>query len=130
VVLVFGLAVLVSVGAALLDHLGRAPVPSPERCAAQWNAPANHGGRAIASAAHFDEAVVSGWLAKERFPGCGVLFRGDEGEPWLMFGSSLHGVGVWDHVSGDRWGDDSPEGGPDEPNAVVTDDGRVRLDDA
>jgi hypothetical protein len=131
VVLVVGLQALVSGGAALLDHLAKARVPSTEPCAAQWNAPTNRGNRAIESAAPFDVVVVSGWLAKERFPGCGVLFRGDEGKPWLWFGGSLHGgrVRVWDRVSGERWGDDSPEGGPDEPNAVVTVEGRVLLDE-
>jgi hypothetical protein len=131
VVLVVGLLALVSGGAALLDHLGKTRVPSPELCAAQWNAPTNRRSRAIESAAHFDVAVVSGWLAKERFPGCGVLFRGDEGEPWLWYAGSLHEgrVRVWDRVSGEGWGEDSPEGGPDGPNAVVTVEGRVRLDE-
>jgi hypothetical protein len=130
-VLVVGLLALVSGGAGLLGHLRKARVPSPEMCAAQWNARTNRGNRAIESAAHFDVAAVSGWLAKERFPGCGVLFRGDEGEPWLWFGGSLHEgrVRAWDRVRGERWDEDSPEGGPDGPNAVVTVEGRVRLDE-
>jgi hypothetical protein len=85
-----------------------------------------------ASAQHFEIAVVTGSLTKERFPGCGVLFRGADGHPWLLFAGWLHAGRVvrWDLVSGERWGFDSPEGGPDTPNAVVTTDGRVRLIEA
>jgi hypothetical protein len=131
VVLLVGLLALVSGGAGLLDHLGRARIPSPERCAAQWNAPSNRRNRAIESAAHFDAAVVYGWAAKEIFLGCSVLLRSECGKPWLLFGGQVseRRGDPWAVVSGERWGFDSPEGGPETPNASVTDDGHVRLDE-
>ena len=131
VVLLVGLPALVSAGTELLDHLGRARVPSPERCAAQWNAPSNRGNRAIESAAHFDVAVVYGWAAKEIFLGCSLLLRSERGKPWLLFGGQVSEgrVDPWDLVAGERWGFDSPEGGPETPNACVTDDGHVRLEE-
>jgi hypothetical protein len=115
--------------AALLDFLANRGVPSAERCAAEWNRSPNVQNRAAAANEHLEVAVVSGWLAKDRFPGCGVLFRHGDGRPWLLFGGWLHTgrVDRWDLVTGERWGFDSPEGGPETPNAMVTVDGRVRL---
>lgn len=73
--------------------------------------------------------VVYGWLAKQRYPGCAVLFRGAAERPWLLFGGEFHdGDVVFDGMTGgERWGIDSPEGGPETPNAVLIGDGRVRL---
>lgn len=103
--------------------------PSSEFCARLWNGSTNRENRALAAAADFDRAVVYDWLAKETFPGCGVLFRRENGKPWLLFGGQLHAgrVDTWSIAGGERWSFDSPEGGPETPNATVTSDGRVRL---
>jgi hypothetical protein len=117
--------------AARLDFLAHPGIPSAEMCATQWNRSTNSGNRARAEIRYFEAAVVYGWLAKERYPGCGVLFRHGDGQPWLSFSSQLHSgrIDRWDVASGHHWGFDSPGGGPEAPNAVVTADGRVRLID-
>jgi hypothetical protein len=126
---IFSIWLFVIADAALLDFLANRGVPSAERCAAEWNRSPNVQNRAAAANEHLELAVVSGWLAKDRFPGCGVLFRRRDGQAWLPFSSQLRAgrVDDWDVVSGDHWGFDSPEGGPETPNAMVTADGRVRL---
>jgi hypothetical protein len=122
-------SLLVIGAAALLDFLDSRGTPSAELCATQWNRSTNGDDRAMAAEQQFEFAVVSGNLAKDRFPGCGVLFRHGDGRPWLLFGGWLHTgrVDRWDLVTGERWGFDSPEGGPETPNAMVTVDGCVRL---
>jgi hypothetical protein len=126
---IIGVSFFVIAGAVLSDLSSRG-VPSSEQCAALWNDSINAGNRSIAAGWNFDMAIVSGWLAKERFPGCGVLFLRSDGKPWLSFSGWLHQgrVDTWDLVSGKAWRSDSPEGGPENPNAIVTDWGRVRLE--
>jgi hypothetical protein len=120
---------VVIAGAALLDLRTNHAVPSSEHCADQCNRSTNARNRALAARQHFEIAVIAGWLAKDRFPGCGVLLRHGDGQPWLSFSSQLHAgwIDQWGIMSGDHWGFDSPEGGPDAPNALVSADGRVRL---
>jgi hypothetical protein len=103
--------------------------PSPEGCARLWNQADNADLRRLAAEQGFDAAVVYGWLAKQRYPGCAVLFRGAVGDRWMTFGGELHDgdVGFDSIVRGERWGFDSPEGGPEVPNASVSDQGDVRL---
>ena len=122
-------SVFVIGAAALLDVRDSRRTPSAELCASQWNRSTNGEDRTRAAKEHFEVALVSGWSAKDRFPGCGVLFRRGNGQAWLSFSSQLHSGRIerWDVVAGEHWGFDSPEGEPDTPNAVVTAGGHVRL---
>ena len=117
---------------ALALDLAEPRAPSSARCAELWNEATNRGNRSMAAAAGFDGAVVAGSLTMETFPGCEDPFRGSDAEPWLVFmgPGQLHTGRVerWDLVTGRKRGSDSPDGGPETPNATVTDDGRVRLD--
>ncbi len=126
-VLVGSLLAVAVLGAWIMD---RAPAgPSAETCARLWNQADNADHRRLAAEQGHDAAVVYGWLAKERYPGCAVLFRGAVGDRWMAFAGELHGddAGYDSIVRRERWGFDSPEGGPDVPNATASPDGGVRL---
>jgi hypothetical protein len=104
----------------------RSPAPSDaERCAKIWNAdvPADMSGR-------FQRAVVYRWTDKAEDDGCGVLFISRAGGEWSLFGGVVldDRVREWSRVSGERWGQDSPEGGPTEMNASVLPGGQLSLE--
>jgi len=86
------------------------------RCARIWNEepPAD-------LSEGFDEAIVYRWTDKAGDDGCGVIFHSGRGSEWVIFGGVVDDgrVGHWSRVVGERWGEDSPEGGPTEPNVTV-----------
>ncbi len=77
----------------------------------------------------FTEAIVYPWTDKADDDGCGVMFVSGTGEPWVLFGGVVEDdrVATWDRVAGDRWGEDSPEGGSTDPNVVVLPGGLVSI---
>lgn len=98
--------------------------PDAERCVAMWNAevPADMTGR-------FERAIVHRWTDKAKDDGCGVVFVSRPGGEWSLFGGVVldDRVRHWSRVSGNRWGQDSPEGGPTGMNATVLAGGRLAL---
>jgi hypothetical protein len=94
-------------------------------CAKIWNAeiPADMNGR-------FERATLYHWTDKAEDDGCGVLFVSRPRGEWILFGGVVVGdrVRVWSRASGERWGQDSPEGGPTETNASVLPGGRFLLE--
>jgi hypothetical protein len=86
------------------------------RCAMIWNEdpPVDLSDR-------FDEAIAYRWIDEADDDGCGVVFVSGDGRPWTIFGGVVADDRVehWSRVDGERWGEDSPEGGPTEPNVVV-----------
>jgi hypothetical protein len=80
-------------------------------------------------AGRFSVAVVGSGTDKAGDDGCSVTFISDPGLEWVQFGGVVRNerVATWSRVAGERWGDDSPEGGPEEPNVVVLPGGLVTV---
>lgn len=59
--------------------------PSAQECVDDWNARAGRPARERVVAGQFGSAMARGWLAKETYPGCGIIFitELDGNEPWL-----------------------------------------------
>ena len=110
----------------LLMGACRSSKPShTDRCAKIWNAeiPADMNGQ-------FGGATVYHWTDKAEDDGCAVLFVSRSGGEWILFAGVVVGdrVREWSRVSGERWGQDSPEGGPIDVNASVLPGGRLLLE--
>jgi hypothetical protein len=52
-----------------------------------------------------------------------------QGREWVLFAGVVANerIADWSRDAGDRWGDDSPEGGPTDPNVVVLPGGLVSI---
>jgi hypothetical protein len=105
--------------------------PVADECARVWNADENRPNQGIAAEEGLSEAIVYGWLAENRYPGCAVTFLDGEGRPWLSFSRFMNAEtppGRWDVARGQRWGVDSPDGPHTVTNAQGSSDGTVVLD--
>jgi hypothetical protein len=116
-----GLAILVVL---VLAECRTSNTIGDERCVSIWNAeiPAD-------MSDGFERATVYRWTDKAQDDGCGVLFVSRPGGEWILFGGVVVGdrVREWSRASGERWGQDSSEGGPTEVNATVLPGGRLSL---
>lgn len=73
-------AALVLTSTAACDWTG---TPSAQECVDDWNARAGRLARERVVAGQLGSAMARGWLAKETYPGCGIIFRGARGLPTL-----------------------------------------------
>lgn len=78
------LLVFVAIGPTIygLDRLVGFKPPSLAECVADWNdRAASHVRSAVAG--KFPFAAAQGWIAKESYPGCSIVFVGGPDQPWL-----------------------------------------------
>jgi hypothetical protein len=76
--------------------------------------------------------TVYEWTDKAESEGCGVIIVSQMTGAWTIHSVALARAGKtlagskWEAVSGQEWGEDSPEGdAPEEPNASLGPGGRV-----
>ena len=125
--------VTVRIGAPLLAALvlacmaacGRTGAPSAQECVDDWNARAGRLARETVAAGQFRSAMSRGWLAKETYPGCGIIFITElhEDEPWLVCTRTFTGAVIrlteWSCETGDQPGLDRSLGPDFHANAAV-----------
>lgn len=92
--------------------------PSDQECVADWNARAGRLVRERVVAGQFGSARARGWLGKETYPGCGIIFITElnENEPWLIctrsFAAAVARLTEWSCEAGDQPGIISRSLGP------------------
>lgn len=100
-------AALVHTSMAACDWTG---APSAADCVDDWNARAGRLARDRVAAGQFRSAMARGWLAKETYPGCGIIFITElnENEPWLActrtFAAAVARLTEWSCEAGDQPG--------------------------
>ena len=105
---------------------GATGTPSAQGCVDDWNARAGRLARERVAAGQFRSAMARGWLAKESYPGCGIIFITElnEDEPWLActrtFAAAVVRLTEWSCEAGDQPGLINRSLGPDfHANAAV-----------
>jgi hypothetical protein len=104
---------------------GWTAAPSAEECVDDWNARAGRLARERVATGQFRSAMASGWLAKETYPGCGIVFITElnENEPWLActrtFAAAVARLTEWSCEAGDQPGLDRSLGHDFRANATV-----------
>jgi hypothetical protein len=99
--------------------------PSSQECVGDWNARAGRLARERVATGQLRSAMVSGWLAKESYPGCGIIFITElnENEPWLActrtFAAAVARQTEWSCEAGDQPGLDRSLGPDFHANAMV-----------
>jgi hypothetical protein len=71
---------------ALVGFLGAASMngaPSVSECVDDWNARAGEEEQRQVAEEGYRSATVKGWLAKEEYPGCGLIFIASEGDRFM-----------------------------------------------
>jgi hypothetical protein len=105
---------------------GLTGTPSAQGCVDDWNARAGRLVRERVAAGQFRSAMARGWLAKETYPGCGIIFITElnENEPWLActrtFAAAVARLTEWSCEAGDQPGLDRSLGPEFHANAMVT----------
>jgi hypothetical protein len=87
------------------------PVPSPQHCVRAWN----EDPPSVAIQAEDANVKVYAWTDKAQDEGCGIVIVLKETGAWTTHSSVLtRSVAIvpaqWDAVSGEEWGEDSPDG--------------------
>jgi hypothetical protein len=104
---------------------GLTGAPSVRECVDDWNARAGRLARERVVAGEFGSAMARGWLAKETYPGCGIIFITElnENEPWLActrtFSAAVARLMEWSCEAGDQPGLDRSLGPDFHANARV-----------
>ena len=104
---------------------GSTGMPSAQECVDDWNARAGRLARERVAAGQFGSAMARGWLAKETYPGCGIIFVTElnEKEPWLActrtFAAAVARFMEWSCEAGDQPGLDRSLGPDLHMNARV-----------
>jgi hypothetical protein len=124
VLALLGVSLLISAACATDDG-----APSDSDCARVWNQPGNQANQQEVADSGLDQAIVYGWTVKSGDRGCSVTFVERTGAPWVTYSrlTPPSQSSAWDRIEGRVWGQDNPEGGPEEANAIPTPDGTVRL---
>jgi len=99
--------------------------PSAQKCVGDWNARAGQLARERVVAGQFGSAMARGWLAKETYPGCGIIFITElnENKPWLActrtFAAAVARLTEWNCEAGDQPGLNRSLGPDFHANATV-----------
>jgi hypothetical protein len=99
--------------------------PSAQECVDDWNARAGRLAQERVATGQFRSAMARGWLAKETYPGCGIVFitELDENQPWLActrtFAAAVARLKEWSCEAGDQSGLDRSLGPDFHANATV-----------
>ena len=99
--------------------------PSAQECVDDWNARAGRLARERVVAGQFGSARARGWLAKETYPGCGIIFITElnENEPGLTctrsFAAAVARLTEWSCEAGDQPGLNRSLGPDFHANATV-----------
>src|SRR5687767_2618597 len=85
-------------------------IPSAQECVDDWNARAGQLARERVAGGHLRSAMARGWVAKETYPGCGIIFviEVNENEPWIActrtFAAAVARLTEWSCEAGDQPG--------------------------
>jgi len=119
---------LASASSACSGEASPPPGPPPQHCVRVWN----EDSPSVAVPADDANVIVYEWTDKAEDEGCGVVIVSRTTGAWTIHfivlaraGKALPGT-RWDAVSGQEWGEDSPEGDvPEAPNAALNPAGRI-----
>jgi hypothetical protein len=103
--------------------------PTTTECVHDWNERAAPTQRNRVSEGGFQQADVHGWLAKLRYPGCGISFVKGPAVPYLScirtFRAAVSRLMEWSCEDGKSWGRGRSQGVEFIPDAAVGSDGML-----